>query len=227
MKLSAERVREWQKAKANLLLPIVYLRGFAAGDGEIDETTADPFNGFNVGSILTRTGWTGDGARHIFESPILRLTQPPFNYRLTFSDGVRGLNPESRGELEDWKQFLKEQSDALGSPPQAVIAIYRYYDIDSHLLGEGKRVGMETYGWGLGRLIVDLLNATEATGVYLVAHSMGGLVARTFLQNERALDDTHPKLGNKCDAVKALIDGKRAARISPSEWTGARAAVRR
>jgi len=29
---------------------------------------------------------------------------------------------------------------------------------------------------GLGRLIVDLLSATGATGVYLVAHSMGGLV---------------------------------------------------
>ena len=56
---------------------------------------------------------------------------------------------------------------------QAVIAIYRYYDVDSHLLGEGKRAGMETYGWGLGRLIVDLLKATKSTGVYLVAHSMG------------------------------------------------------
>jgi hypothetical protein len=87
MKLSAERVKEWQSAKADRLLPIVYLRGFAGGDGEIDETTADPFNGFNVGSVLTRTGWTGDAARHVFESPVLRLTQPPFNYRLTFSDG--------------------------------------------------------------------------------------------------------------------------------------------
>ena len=50
---------------------------------------------------------------------------------------------------------------------------------------------METYGWGLGRLVVDLLEATRAPGVYLVAHSMGGLVARTFLQNESVLDDTH------------------------------------
>jgi len=123
MKLSAERVREWQKAKVDRLLPIVYVRGFAAGDGEIDESTADPFNGFNVGSVLTRTGWTGDAARHVFESPVLRLTQPPFNYRLTFSDGVRGLNAEAREELEDWKRFLTEQSNALGSPPQAVIAI--------------------------------------------------------------------------------------------------------
>ena len=227
MKLSAERVREWQQAKADRLLPIVYLRGFAAGDGEIDETTADPFNGFNVGSVLTRTGWTGDAARHVFESPVLRLTQPPFNYRLTFSDGVRGLNAEAMEELADWKQFLTKQSDALGSPPKAIIAIYRYYDIDSHLLGEGKRVGMETYGWGLGRLIVDLLSATGASGVYLVAHSMGGLVARTFLQNEKVLDETHPTLGANCDAVKALIEGKRAKRLSSQDWMDARKAVRR
>jgi hypothetical protein len=66
MKLSAERVKNWQKAKSELLLPIVYVRGFAMGDGEIDETTADPFNGFNVGSVLLRTGWTGDAARHVF-----------------------------------------------------------------------------------------------------------------------------------------------------------------
>ena len=91
MKLDANRVRAWQAAKASQILPIIYLRGFAAGEGEIDDTTADPFNGFNVGSVLLRTGWTGDAARHVFESPVLRLTQPPFNYRLTFSDGVRGL----------------------------------------------------------------------------------------------------------------------------------------
>jgi hypothetical protein len=227
MKLSAERVRQWQSAKADLLLPIVYLRGFALASGEIDETTADPFNGFNVGSVLLRTGWTGDATRHVFESPVLRLTQPPYNYRLAFSDGIRGLGIEAREELKDWKQFLEGQQEALGSPPQAVIAIYRYYDVDSHLLGEGKRAGMETYGWGLGRLIVDLLQATQSTGVYLVAHSMGGLVARAFLQNEIPLDQKHPTLGKNCEAVEALIEAKRVEPISQEEWANARAAVRR
>jgi hypothetical protein len=33
---------------------VVYLRGFALAAGEIDETTADPFNGFNVGSVLAK-----------------------------------------------------------------------------------------------------------------------------------------------------------------------------
>ena len=30
--------------------PIIYVRGFAATQGEIEETVADPYMGFNVGS---------------------------------------------------------------------------------------------------------------------------------------------------------------------------------
>ena len=198
MRLTAAQIQSWQKAKAGKLLPIVYLRGFAMAGSEIDDTTADPFNGFNVGSVLIRTGWTGDSARHIFESPVLRLTQPPYNYRLTFSDGVRGLSDDAKEEIRDWRDFLTDPKNEVGSPLNALIAIYRYYDIDSHLLGTGERMGMETYGWGLGRLIVDLLASSKADGVYVVAHSMGGLVARTFLQNERVL---------KTAATDALING--------------------
>ena len=131
MPLNAARVKQWQEAKGAVLLPIIYVRGFAMSSGEIDDTTADPFNGFNVGSVLTRTGWTGDAMRHVFESPVLRLTQPPYNYRVAFSDGVRGLNAETRQDLADWKQFLDDPANNVGSPSRAVIAIYRYYDIDS------------------------------------------------------------------------------------------------
>lgn len=220
MLMTAKQIMDWQEAKKSLLLPIIYLRGFAFGDNEIDETTADPFNGFNIGSVLLRTGWTGDAARHIFESPILRLTQPPYNYRLAFSDGIRGLSADSKQALKDWVALAGDGGGTLGSPSTAVVAIYRYYDIDSHLLGQGKRVGMETYGWGLGRLICDVLGATCAEGVYLVAHSMGGLVARTFLQNEAVSNLT-------CGAVQNLIDNDRTELITQGEWAKARAAVRR
>ena len=30
--------------------PIIYVRGFAATQGEIEETVADPYMGFNIGS---------------------------------------------------------------------------------------------------------------------------------------------------------------------------------
>jgi hypothetical protein len=225
--LSLARQRGWREAKtkAALLLPIVYLRGFAMTGGEIEDTAADPFNGFNLGSTLLRTSWTGDTARHVFESPVLRLSQPPYNYRLAFSNGLRGLDPETRRDLLDWQAELR-----TAAPPdqaRAVLAIYRYYDAASRSFGNGERPGMEAYGWGLGRLILDILNLTGAPGVYLVAHSMGGLVARTFLQNATVLDGSAPCQAGRCDAVAALLSAEGSLRISQQDWTRARASVRR
>lgn len=229
MRMNAEQLLAWQKAKADLLVPIIYVRGFALTGGEIDDTSADPFNGFNLGSTLVRTGWTGDSARHIFESPILRLTQPPYGYRLVFSDGICGLDNESKWNLRGWAEAARPQGAAAGTggpTPQAVIAIYRYYDAASRLFGTGKRAGMEAYAWGLGRLILDVLATTKATSVYLVAHSMGGLVARAFLQNKVVLDDTNSSLKpEQNEAVRALLDTTRSERISQEDWTKARAAV--
>jgi hypothetical protein len=34
--------------------PIIYVRGYAMTQGEIDQTTADPFCGFNLGSTVYR-----------------------------------------------------------------------------------------------------------------------------------------------------------------------------
>jgi hypothetical protein len=188
--------------------------------GEIEDTSADPFNGFNIGSTLLRTAWTGDTTRHVFESPVLRLSQPPYSYRVAFSDGIRGLDIDQKGELREWSQALvTEGAGAPGNAPAqsavAVLAIYRYYDAASRAFGDGTRLGMETYGWGLGRLILDLLDATGAPGVYLVAHSMGGLVARTFLQNETVLDDSNPATGGRCSAVAALL--RREPRLQLSQ----------
>jgi len=224
--VNAEQILAWQNAKSSLVLPIVYLRGFAMTQSEIDDTTADPFNGFNVGSVLVRTGWTGDSARHIFESPVLRLTQPPFNYRVTFSDGIRGLNSETKKELESWSQLPSGAGGAAGSPSKAIIAIYRYYDIDSRLFGGESSACMETYGWGLGRLVTDLLGVTGAKGVYLVAHSMGGLVARAFLQNDKVLDGSlSDRDRRKLQAVEDLNTKYPATRLTQAEWDRARKSV--
>jgi hypothetical protein len=38
--------------------PIIYVRGFAATSGEIEETVADPYMGFNIGSTKAAPdGW--------------------------------------------------------------------------------------------------------------------------------------------------------------------------
>jgi hypothetical protein len=224
MAMTAEQIGLWQAAKKDLLLPIIYVRGFAMSQGEIDDTTADPFNGFNVGSVLVRTGWTGDAARHIFESPVLRLTQPPYNYRVAFSDGVRGLSPETQKDLGEWAK-LGSKANAAGSPPTAIVVIYRYYDIDSQLFGKEFDASMETYGWGLGRLVTDVLKVTQAPGVYLVAHSMGGLVARTFLQNADVLDKSHPR-SKRTFPVDTLIAKYEELKLTQAQWEQARGAVR-
>lgn len=231
MRLSQQQLTAWRNAKAHLLLPIVYVRGFAMTGGEIEDTSADPFNGFNIGSMLLRTAWTGDSARHVFESPVLRLSQPPYSYRLAFSDGFRGLDVDQKRELKGWAVAAAANGSLPASEASpsghTVLAIYRYYDAASRAFGDGTRPGMETYGWGLGRLIVDLLEATGAPGVYLVAHSMGGLVARTFLQNEAVLDDTHPAAKSRCGAVAELLGREPRLRVSQDQWSDARRKVTR
>src|SRR6478752_767428 len=53
--------------------PIIYVRGFAATQGEIEETVADPYMGFNLGSTKTRQVWDGKMHKFFFESPLVRL----------------------------------------------------------------------------------------------------------------------------------------------------------
>jgi hypothetical protein len=49
--------------------PIIYVRGYAGTEGDIEDTVSDPYMGFNIGSTRIRTLWTGDTERYYFESP--------------------------------------------------------------------------------------------------------------------------------------------------------------
>lgn len=230
MWLGEAQADAWRKAKAQLLLPIVYVRGFAMTGGEIEDTSADPFNGFNVGSMLLRTGWTGDAARHPFESPVLRLSQPPYGYRVVFSDGIRGLDAETRARVEDWRSTATHRAQAVGeAAAPSLMAIYRYYDTASRAFGDGVRPGMETYAWGLGKLISDIIDTTRAPGVYIVAHSMGGLVSRTFLQNKTVLDGSSGprELRDRCRPISNLLATAGELALSQVQWDRARGAVQR
>ena len=55
--------------------PIIYVRGYAGNDDEIENTVADPYMGFNLGATKFRQAWTGKVLRHFFESPLYRLTK--------------------------------------------------------------------------------------------------------------------------------------------------------
>lgn len=163
--------------------PIIYVRGYAMTPSEIDETTADPFCGFNLGSTVYRAVSEKDRQprKYVFESPVVRLASE-FGYRDVYEDGYDILDPE-------WSD------DPDNTLPSRSIIVYRYYDEASRLLGLGETPPMEVFSAKLGELILrvrDLVCANADNGVtkeafrcYLVAHSMGGLVCRGLLQNPK------------------------------------------
>jgi hypothetical protein len=149
--------------------PIIYVRGYAMTPAEIAAAVAMPYMGFNLGSTKVRQAWDGVVQRHVFESPLVRLMKD-YGYRDAYSNGA-----EIEGEL----------------PPRSVI-IYRYYDPADSDLGNGKALSIVQAAQGLKALIQHVREQVCATDakrrevfrVYLVAHSMGGLVCRCFLQND-------------------------------------------
>ncbi len=168
--------------------PIIYVRGFAGTPGEIEDTVSDPYMGFNIGSTKARQIWTGDIKKFFFESPMIRLFHD-HDYNDVYVDGV--------------DQVMDPQ--ATHPVGYRSIVIHRYYEQASKDLGMGELPSMEDFARGLSELILKLRDkvcanpANEITKkdfrVYLVAHSMGGLVCRAFLQN--------PKLG-QAEARRAV-----------------------
>src|SRR5664279_5692348 len=67
--------------------PIIYVRGYAGTDSDIEDTVSDPYMGFNFGSTRIRTLWTGDTERYYFESPLVRLMKD-FKYSDVYSAGL-------------------------------------------------------------------------------------------------------------------------------------------
>lgn len=170
--------------------PILYVRGYAMTREDIDETTVDPFCGFNLGSTVFRA--TPDrnkpAKKFVFESPVVRL-RSDFGYSDVFENGLDIMDP-------GW----------TGSIPSRSIIIYRYYEQASTVLGSGTTPAIEDFATGLSDLILRVRNLVcqdAKNGVtlddfrcYVVAHSMGGLVCRAFLQN--------PDLGQ--DEARRCVD---------------------
>lgn len=153
------------------LRPIIYVRGYAGTQDDVEETVSTPYMGFNLGATKLRQRWDGRIVRHVFESPLVRLMKK-YDYRDVFAEG---------DELRD-----------CPLQPNSVI-IYRYYEPVSRDLGSGERLEIEDYARGLDKLIAQIrTQVCQFTGekaaefrLYLVAHSMGGLICRAFLQNSK------------------------------------------
>ncbi|MDB5798190.1 MAG: hypothetical protein JWP36_2092 [Paucimonas sp.] len=164
--------------------PIIYVRGYAMTAAEIDDTTVDPFCGFNIGSTVYRAvpDKTRSPRKYIFESPVLRLVSD-FDYSDIYENGYDILDPEWKANPDN---VLARRS----------IIIFRYYDEASQLLGTGNVPSIPEIVQSLASLISrvrELVCANEASKLtpdtfrcYLVGHSMGGLICRALLQNPAA-----------------------------------------
>lgn len=158
--------------------PIVYVRGYAFSQDEVNATTEDPYMGFNRGATKLRREDYAEVERFVFEGPVVRLMKD-YGYRDVYADGT----------------------EALAKIPARSIVIYRYYEVadtdtaqpstQQLLIGDlGPAEVMEQRAQGLGDLIVKIREGVcQGNGdlnrrfrVHLVAHSMGGLICRCLLQ---------------------------------------------
>jgi hypothetical protein len=171
--------------------PIIYVRGYAGNQSEVEETVADPYMGFNLGSSKLRQLWTGKCEQYFFESPVLRLMKD-FDYKDVYSEG----------------SVMPEELPVTARS----IFIYRYYDRSSAELGDGSRLSIEEAAAELGSLILRIRKrlsgdddaARQAFRVYLVAHSMGGLVCRCLLQNVNLKHPSDPSA--RLDEARGAVD---------------------
>jgi len=194
--------------------PIIYVRGFAGTQGEIEDTVGDPYMGFNVGSTKSRQVWDGKMRRYYFESPLVRL-KDELIWR-EFGSGPELTVDRYDDVYVNGEDLTAPHPDDPTRPlrsdvtlPYQSIAILRYYDDASADFGDGTAHPIEQFAKGLSDLVLrmrtmvcrkngkhpirpdeELINGVVEADfkVYLVAHSMGGLVCRAFLQNEKLGD---------------------------------------
>ncbi len=153
--------------------PIIYVRGYAATMNEIEETVAAPYMGFNLGSTKLRLNHEAKPFKFIFESPLIRLMKD-FNYKDSYVGG----------------DFPEAPPDGPLVSPRS-IWIFRYYEQVSEELGTGDKRSVPEFAADLRAFILRVResvcggdkSARNAFKVNLVAHSMGGLICRCYLQN--------------------------------------------
>ena len=103
--------------------PIVYVRGYAMTQSEVESTFNMPYYGFNIGSTQFKLSAGTEPKMNIFESPVLRLVKEE-SYQDSFG---RFVDPRNR--------------PIAGSVPKAranwrkTLWIFRYYDPESRMIG--------------------------------------------------------------------------------------------
>ena len=146
-------------------LPVIYVRGFAGGGSAINNAVDDPFYGFSQGSVQVRADSGGSAKFHQFESPMLRLITD------------HGYEVPVHGDQWTFLQRVETQVNP------ASVWIYRFYDDSAETFSEDSEdFAFERAAKDLFKLIKLVREKTGAPRVFLVAHSMGGLICRSLLQ---------------------------------------------
>lgn len=162
--------------------PVVYVRGYAMTENEREDTFHDTYYGFAATSVEKRQVPPPDYLRaDLFEGQLIRFMKMG---RSAYFDATnRGLE------------------DCTDNPSRS-LWVCRFYDED---VLKNKLRDIEDHARDLRRLICENIpQRLEACGVdlgperrdyrvILVAHSMGGLVCRTLIQNILPADNKEPK----------------------------------
>jgi hypothetical protein len=147
-------------------LPVIYVRGFAGKPSGIDQAIDDPLYGFNAGSVHIRVGSDAQAHFYQFEGPLLRLIHDE-GYQLPVHGNQRS--------------YLDSQANDSVSP--ATIWVHRFYDSSASTLGyDPTSFDLVEAAKDLFRLVRLVQAKTGAPRVFLIAHSMGGLICRSLIQ---------------------------------------------
>ncbi|WP_330252864.1 hypothetical protein OG874_43645 [Nocardia sp. NBC_00565] len=169
-------------------LPIIYIRGYAGATSGIDTQVDDPFYGFNEGATHIRVGGgDGDPIFYQFEGPMLRLMIDE-DYKLIVQGDQHAYLDNAKDDDLDaasiWVYRFYDQAATTFAAPRHQNAWQR---VQRHFRAGG--FDIEEAAEGLYDLIELVLRKTKPPGgvaeskkVILVAHSMGGLVARCMMQ---------------------------------------------
>ena len=165
------------------MLPIIYIRGYAGSTAGIDAQVDDPFYGFNNGATHVRIDDDGDPAFYQFEGPLVRLITDERYELYVYGSQQRVLDDTSIAVSSNslWiYRFYDEFATTFKSPPDENL-VQRFGSMFRRQVSAGG-FNIEHAAQGLYDLVVQVLARTGAPQVYLVAHSMGGLIARCMIQ---------------------------------------------
>lgn len=164
-----------------VIYPIIYVRGFAGGTSGIDSAADDPFYGFNAGATHVRVDGDGNPQFYQFEGPLVRAMEDE-DYRILVHGGQQA--------------YLASVGD--GTQPIKSIWIYRFYDSAADTFGAAATPYSLPVAAKALLTFTDLVRSkTGAQKVWLVAHSMGGLICRSMIQ--KVCPDTGRRAGDVVD----------------------------